>query len=639
MSNHVAVVLGPLAIPKWVSQLSLAGIIIPQESSALAEWCSEHKVTLYIGSVETHLKSLNTGHQLLFLRADTEIQGEIPTNGLIEVQVWRHEHFSWRLRVIPVTAYSEVNRVGNVDPIWTAGSSIRSGVKFREDAFIPSAPEGPLGPGGKLLGPQPQNFPEGDFDHLYLAQGFLCENQPGKADEHLKSITAQDPELKYLVKFYQAHVEAALGHPEQAQVLYLEAYQMRPQRAEALHNLANWHLSQGNMPMVAMLARQAIGISLQGDKHYLYPVIYNQNCHHLLSLSAHASGDKKIGLQAINHLLLAPTTELQIRQMAEQNLIFYMEPIAASKFTQLPVDLPPLKIDTDFPEKSGMLKESSSDTYRPYNPSLMHLSAVGEMWQQPGAKYLVSCRSVNYDHQGDAYYAVDGTNIIKTRNFLLWMDANWQKICQKEIIDAIGGEMKSWVYGLEDLRLFAWKGGVWFQANNRMTHDIPQIVIGQLNPAGTVMSKILLSGERCEKNWLPYVQGDKLRFVYGHSPLTLTEFQSQELPKVITKIPSELNLKSFRGSGAPVPYKQGYLGVVHEVIFRQDGRHYHHRLVAYDAKMLPEKVSVPFYFKAKGIEFVAGLLITETEVVIGFGVEDKQAFLAHVPLKVIETLL
>lgn len=615
MSTLVAVIFGPVVIPKWVSQLSLASLIIPQESSTLTEWCSEHKVHLYIGTVETHLKSLHPEHQLIFLRADTEIIGEIPASGLIEVQVWRHEHFSWRLRVIPVTAYSKVKPIGNVDPIWTTAESTRSGLKFREDAFIPSATM-PLTSG-----------PAEVFDHLYLAQGFLCENQAMKAGEHLKAITTSDPELKYLVKFYQAHVETALGRLEQAQVLYLEAYQMRPQRAEALHNLAHWHLSQGNMPMVTLLTRQAINLSLPEDKHYLYPVIYNQNCHHLLSLSVHASGDKKIGLQAINHLLLAPTTELQIRHTAEQNLIFYIEPIAASKFTQLPVDLP-------------LLQVGSTDTYRPYNPSLMHLSAVGETWQQPGAKYLVSCRSVNYDHQGDAYYAVDGTNIIKTRNFLLWMDANWQKIAQKEIIDVIGGEKKSWVYGLEDLRLFAWKGEVWFQANNRITHDTPQIVIGQLHPNGTILSKLLLSGERCEKNWLPYVQEEKLRFIYGHSPLTLTEFQPDgELPKVIAKIPPQFNLKSFRGSGAPVPYKQGYLGVVHEVIFRQDGRHYHHRLVAYDAKMLPDKFSVPFYFKAKGIEFVAGLLLTETEVVIGFGVDDKQAFLAHIPLKVIETML
>lgn len=609
MSTLIAVILGPVTLPKWVSQLSLAGLILPQESAVVAEWCLEHKVPLYIGSLETHLLSLNQEHQLIFLRADSEIHGEIPTSGLIEVQVWRQEHFSWRLRIIPVSAYPGVKHSGNIDPIWTTDNSVRSSVMFRENAFIS------------------EMVAEGNFDHLYLAQGYLCENQPSKAEEHLKAITTQDPELKFLVKFYQAHVEAARGHPETAQVLYLEAYQMRPQRAESLHNLANWHLSQSNLPMVTMLARQAINIPLPiQDKHYLYPIIYNQNCHHLLSLSAYASGDKTVGLRAVNHLLIAPTIESHIRKIAEQNLIFYIEPMAAAKFTQLPVNLPPLR-------------EGSQETYRPYNPSLMHLSSVGNIWQRPGAKYLVSCRSVNYDHQGESYYAVDGTNIIKTRNFLLWMDSNWQKIEQTEIIDVIGQEKKSWVYGLEDLRLFAWKGEVWFQANNRMTQDTPQIVIGQLAHTGTVLSKSLLSGERCEKNWLPYVQGENLRFIYGHSPLTLTEFQHGDFPKTITKIKPELNLKSFRGSGAPVPYKQGYLGVIHEVIFRQDGRHYHHRLVQYDAKMLPEKVSVPFYFKAKGIEFVAGLLITETEVVIGFGLDDKQAFLAHIPLKVIETML
>jgi len=81
--------------------------------------------------------------------------------------------------------------------------------------------------------------------------------------------------------------------------------------------------------------------------------------------------------------------------------------------------------------------------------------------------------------------------------------------------------------------------------------------------------------------------------------------------------------------GAVVRNENGYLGIVHEV--RWPGRVYVHRLARFDrtGKLLSE--SRPFKLSTEPIDFASGIVLHKDDLVISFGVMDRQALLVRIP--------
>ena len=76
--------------------------------------------------------------------------------------------------------------------------------------------------------------------------------------------------------------------------------------------------------------------------------------------------------------------------------------------------------------------------------------------------------------------------------------------------------------------------------------------------------------------------------------------------------------------------------------FAHQGRRYYlHRFVTVDADWRIDRVSRPFFFRHRGIEFAAGACLSHdgSDVLITFGVEDCEAWLARIPLRRVLELL
>jgi hypothetical protein len=73
----------------------------------------------------------------------------------------------------------------------------------------------------------------------------------------------------------------------------------------------------------------------------------------------------------------------------------------------------------------------------------------------------------------------------------------------------------------------------------------------------------------------------------------------------------------------------------------QGRRYYLHRFVLADAEWRIVRVSRPFYFRHRGIEFAAGACLTHdgADVLVTFGVEDREAWLCRIPLRRVLDLL
>jgi len=103
---------------------------------------------------------------------------------------------------------------------------------------------------------------------------------------------------------------------------------------------------------------------------------------------------------------------------------------------------------------------------------------------------------------------------------------------------------------------------------------------------------------------------------------------------------SRHDFSKFRGSAAPIEFDNGHLLLIHEVVFT-DQRTYLHRFVYLDKDLKITKVSRPFVFFHKGIEYCCGMTIDHSgkQCILSIGFEDSQAFLVFADLEHIRTLL
>ncbi|MGH2614205.1 MAG: glycosyltransferase, partial [Thermomicrobiales bacterium] len=202
------------------------------------------------------------------------------------------------------------------------------------------------------------------------------------------------------------------------------------------------------------------------------------------------------------------------------------------------------------------------------------------------------------------------------------------------------------VSGFEDCRLFWHRGAWWVSATvrDRGARGICQIALLRLENATAVEQHLLSDGaSRHEKNWMPAPDAgdDILRFIYTSYPTVITRYDDDAgaaVPEMIQ--PGPLIARRFSGGSQAIPLDGGRLCLVHEAVnFDDGGRVYTHRWVWFDAAWRLAKLSAPFLLHERGIEFAGGLARRGDDLVISYGVWDREAWLATVPLTEIVPLL
>lgn len=131
-----------------------------------------------------------------------------------------------------------------------------------------------------------------------------------------------------------------------------------------------------------------------------------------------------------------------------------------------------------------------------------------------------------------------------------------------------------------------------------------------------------------EKNWMPFVEDGRLYAVYSTRPWVvydLTDFS------VVTE--HEGLPENWSGSSQVVPYRDGYLCVVHRHRGTWPTAIYEHAFVRVSAAFEPVDVSPPFYFFGAGVEFCAGLDWHGDELCLSFGRSDRDAYLLWIGVK------
>jgi hypothetical protein len=366
---------------------------------------------------------------------------------------------------------------------------------------------------------------------------------------------------------------------------------------------------------------------------------------HELSITSFYLGKKKFGLRVSEFILLShDTNKLSFgidKSLVANNEYFYLNQLQAKKEKDVPVNMPIINIDLP------------NENYRPMNPSLLKLNDG----------YLVICRGVNYDQVKAAHFtSLDKDGKIRSKNFIIKLDTQLNKIYQYEIVDKFKDvdRYPSKVIGFEDCCLIegSTEESIKFICTTLDTNvdNSPQISLVSLSKNSLDLYYFveniqpMISSHSIEKNWLPFYIEKDLHIIYWYDPIVIRKIDTINdvltgYTKVVSMNTNIIDTAKFRGSCGPLKFelngKDGYLVIVHEILFLEDGRVYTHRFIWLSTEFELKFLTEPWYFDHRGIEFCKGMTYSHepNQIMIGVGIEDCKACLFSINIDTIKNML
>jgi glycosyltransferase involved in cell wall biosynthesis len=504
----------------------------------------------------------------------------------------------------PTHEFLDVPTAGNIDGIWFkdhADGHNRPGkferdIKLLEDMLKTETNEGLI-----------------QRAHFYLGQSYFDAKNWGKAAEHYKIRASLGgfAEEQWNAQLHYAHALGNLGRHAEFIWEMLQAYQMRPSRAEVLYDAARFFRERGENHLSLLFSEAGMQIKRPDDQLFVNDFVYKSGCREEFSICAYYDpAHRSRGAQVCNDLALEGS------EQARGNMYWYLRPLAEH--------VPSFK-----PKR---LRFEPPDGWAATNPSVINYQ---------GRSVLV-LRTVNYTITPEGVYAIRGSggdcsphNAICTRNYLGHLSYALDQITMDELpLPENWPEPKFHpVRGLEDSRLFEWQGGLWTISNVRELNPegwCEQVLV-PLNARGRPWKKILPKKRLHEKNWQPWVKNDELRFVYRQGTLV------DDDGNVVFESDSGFDARAISGGSQVIEADGVYLSLVHEArtIPGRPNRYYAHRFVRYAVDGAVTGMSMPFYFHDKQIEFCAGLAYfpDKRQLMASYGVMDREAWVCVLDLE------
>ena len=271
-----------------------------------------------------------------------------------------------------------------------------------------------------------------------------------------------------------------------------------------------------------------------------------------------------------------------------------------------------------------------------FNPSLI---ATSDGFQAIG-------RTGNYRYHDGRIILSDSASWFQSENYLFRLDQDLAVVSAVHLEDQTDSSLKhpGRFRGFEDLRLLSLNGRLCASATSR-EHDpdttCRQVLVSIEEDAITDVGLMSSPLTGHQKNWMPVIDAPGPRFVTDMAPFRLVVWRHDAGTKRTLREHASPPIAShFRGSSQVVPFEDRYLAVIHEVSQPVPGRRiYRHRFIRFDPDWQLEAVSRPFVFRQPGIEYCAGLALSDDRAILGFGTDDQQADFAILPISDVERLL
>lgn len=333
---------------------------------------------------------------------------------------------------------------------------------------------------------------------------------------------------------------------------------------------------------------------------------------HALGIHAYYAGELDAGRRACERLLNLPGLPPEIDAQGRANRTWYTQSLAGITGGQLHVE--------------RIACEPANPGWSCFNPTIA----------ADGDRLLAIVRSSNYRIvEGRYVMPEEDVGVIRSENILVEIGTPGQRTIVPPAYETNGYP----VSGLEDCRLRKTEDGWSVSATVRDAEGWDgrcRIGVAKLNiNDGRLHGLRVLDWEGLqthEKNWMPI--GDGWLYACNHGGHTVTVDADAEMPgvyEVRQRGPAPPMAAGFRGGGQVVPFRDGWLGIVHEVAHLDTGRRaYEHRFVWWDETLTIRRWSPLFFFvERQSIEFAAGLATIDDTVFVSFGLNDAEAWLCR----------
>lgn len=432
-------------------------------------------------------------------------------------------------------------------------------------------------------------------------------------------------------KVHLAHVLKDMGNHDGFVAGLLDAYSSRPTRAEPMYDLAKWYREQPDCQAAALACAEAVRhLAKPNDVLFVNDYVYSVGVKEEIGIvSSYVPGKLEQGRRVTDELSLMKTPYQSAVSCARANTYWYMRPLIEScpSFKWFPITFAP------------------PNDLVPLNPSVCRFNN----------KMLVNVRAVNYEIDPSGHYVIKGTdgtanaeNPIDTRNFVLEIADDMLPIGPALECYRPGNFPVEWalVTGFEDIRLIPRKGELWTSATVRQLETDGQCEQVQSRliqgPAGTFehsdIKRMLRQPRVTEKNWSPILWQNSDLFMDrpGHV------INSDGI--TVVKHETPLAVDNISGSSQVIPWKDGWLAITHTAHALPNEpwkRYYFHRFIEYAADFRVLRVSLPWCFHDRVIEFCAGMCwgFDEETLVLSYGFKDCEARLATVSASDVERML
>lgn len=336
---------------------------------------------------------------------------------------------------------------------------------------------------------------------------------------------------------------------------------------------------------------------------------------HDLQLSIHCYyvGEFDTGLRASERILNSDAgTETKLA--AQRNITFYAKCLSSLVNTKY------IKLESNLKKQDWSI----------FNPTIIPFKD----------NYLALLRSSNYKIINGRYLMPEeDVDVIKTNYIQLLLDNNSNVIQENNVILPVYEKTNFPVDGLEDLRIFTIKDQYYVSGTirNYKPHDgTCRIAVAKYNPNNCVIEdiQVICLNEEHQKNWMPISNNDSFKWIYHcnqyNKSMTLSVTNENKMHLSNCNYPAA---KYFRGGSQLIKLDNKYYSIIHEAISFNQGRIYMHRLVEWSDSFEILRYSKPFYLKKeRGIEFCAGACFSENNLLISFGVDDAEAYIASISI-------
>jgi glycosyltransferase involved in cell wall biosynthesis len=396
----------------------------------------------------------------------------------------------------------------------------------------------------------------------------------------------------------------------------LEAHNYRPSRGESLKSLAQHFRETSKNESALLIAVELATIPYPGDHLFVERDVYDFGAAQEVAIAGYYSKTpmwRQLGYRACADL--TTHANKHVREEARKNFTFYAK--SAKEI---------------FCAEVREIDWKPSDGWAPMNPSVYIFKTEDD--NIVIESLLVLVRTVNYTVADGEYPTIDGSGIIRTRNYVLNMSVDWCPVRATPIEDLTGLPRSGFpVEGFEDCRLWRAPTCYFVSATVRDLADNPDgrcemvtVRLDQDYKAVEVTPIRDYEHDKTQKNWMPII-GHPGRFLYLCDPtIVIEDTESGTVELMRHAAPAGTCLVDLRGGSQLIPHHDGWLCITHEVAWRPE-RVYLHRFVHFDADFKIIALSDPFYFKHVGIEFCAGLARDGDRLVASFGVNDASAHL------------